>query len=62
MLGVFQLCCMRISVPLGCCLVEIVIAASFCYVAVQICLKKKSNNLALLLQWCSLSIFFVAPF
>lgn len=29
MLGVFQLCCMRISVPLGCCLVEIVIAASF---------------------------------
>lgn len=38
-----------------------------CYVAVQTCLKKKSNDLALLLQWCSLSqlvlvFFFFAPF
>lgn len=39
-----------------------------CYVAVQTCLKKKkSNDLALLLQWCSLSqlvlfVFFLLLF
>lgn len=38
-----------------------------CYVAVQTCLKKKkSNDLALLLQWCSLSqlvlFFFFCSF
>lgn len=60
MLGIFQLCCMRISVPLGCCLVGIVIAASFAML-----LYRSVKKITTWHYSCSgvlSQFFFVAPF
>lgn len=62
MLGVFQLCCMRISVPLGCCLVEIVIAASFAMLLYRSVKKKKVTTWHYSCSGVLSQFFFVAPF